>query len=236
MIRKMTEDAGTRPVPSGREIIERATTPSGEWQLQRRDGHYEIICNGVFLMASYNRESDRQLAHLALERVTGSELRVLVGGLGIGFTAQAALEDHRVARLDIVELEPLVVGWHRTYFADLCRDPIDDPRVRLIQEDLFNVRLDPGTYDALLLDTDNGPEWLARETNQRIYEPSMVQRFFQALRPGGIVAFWSASPAPEFSELLAFEAGLVEAIECTDEMAPGRATTAWVYLSRRSGS
>jgi len=231
LIRRMTD-----AVPSGREVIQRVTTSSGEWQLQRRDGHYEIICNGVFLMASYNGESDRQLAHLALERVTGSELRVLVGGLGIGFTAQAALEDRRVARLDIVELEPLVVGWHRTYFADLCRQPLDDPRVRLIQEDLFNVRLEPGTYDALLLDTDNGPEWLAREVNHRIYEPSMVQRLFEALRPGGIVAFWSANPAPEFSELLAFEAGLVEAIECTDEMAPGRATTAWVYLSRRSGS
>lgn len=204
--------------------------------MQRRDGHYEIICNGVFLMASYNRESDRQLAHLALQRVTGNELRVLVGGLGIGFTAQAALEDHRVAGVDIVELEPLVVSWHGTFFADLCRHPLDDPRVRLIQEDLFTVRLQPATYDALLLDTDNGPEWLARDVNQRIYEPSTVRRFLEALRPGGVVAFWSANPASVFSEMLASEAGSVEAIECTDEVAPGRATMAWVYLSRRFGS
>lgn len=226
----------TSPVPSGREVIQRATTPTGEWQLQRRDGHYEIICNGTFLMASYNRESNRQLASLALERITGDELHVMVGGLGIGYTTQSALDDARVVRVDVVELEPLVVRWHRTFFADLCGRPLDDPRTRLIQDDLFNVRLESRSYDSLLLDTDNGPEWLARDQNQRIYEPTTVRRYLEAVTPGGVVAFWSASPAPVFAEILASEAGSVEAIECADEMAPGRATTAWVYLSRRSGS
>ena len=69
------------PVPSGREIIARVTTTTGDWQLQRRAGHYEIICNGVFLMASYNRESDRQLARLALNRVRRDDLTVLIGGI-----------------------------------------------------------------------------------------------------------------------------------------------------------
>ncbi|MBI2122700.1 MAG: spermine/spermidine synthase [Armatimonadetes bacterium] len=223
-------------VPSGREVIERVTTSTGEWQLQRRDGQFEIICNGVFLMASYNRESDRQLAALALQRVTGEGLRVLVGGLGIGYTAQAALEDPRVHRVDVVELEPVVVRWHQTFFAELCGHPLDEPRTTLIQNDLFDVPLQSNTYDALLLDTDNGPRWLARDMNQRIYEPSTLQRFLSALRPGGVIAFWSADPAPMFAELLASLAGSVEAIECADEQAPGRATTAWVYLSRRSGS
>lgn len=231
MIRKMTD-----AVPSGREVIQRATTSTGEWQLQRRDGHYEIICNGVFLMASYNRESGRRLASLALERVKGDELRVLVGGLGIGHTAQAVLEDGRVHRLEIVEVEPLVAAWHRAYFADLCGRPLDEPRTTLIQNDLFDVPLQSDTYDALLLDTDNGPRWLTRDMNQRIYEPSTLQRFLSALRPGGVIAFWSADPAPMFAELLASLAGSVEAIECADEKAPGRATTAWVYLSRRSES
>src|SRR5438445_12650972 len=89
------------PVPSGREVIDRVTTATGEWQLQRTGSHYEIICNGVFLMASYNRDSDRALAALALRRVPGQGLRVLVGGLGVGYTAQAALEDPRVERLDV---------------------------------------------------------------------------------------------------------------------------------------
>ena len=223
-------------VPSGRDVIERVTTSTGEWQLQRRDGQYEIICNGVFLMASYNRESDRQLASLALEGVQGDGLRVLVGGLGIGYTAQAALEDPRVERVDVVELEPLVVRWHRAYFAGLSGDPLDDRRTRLIEDDLLNVAMESSIYDAMLLDTDNGPEWLARDANRRIYEAATLQRFLRALRIDGVIGFWSAEPAPAFAELLASLAGTVEAVECADEQAPGQATTAWVYLSRRSES
>lgn len=220
-------------VPSGRQVIERATTPTGEWQLQRREGHYEIICNGVFLMASYNRESDRALARLALARVSGDELRILVGGLGIGFTAQAALEDQRVAVLDVVEIEPLVVGWHRTFFADLCNHALDDPRVNVIQDDLFDVRLRPGSYDAMLLDTDNGPEWLARDANERLYRSETIEHFLSALRPGGVIAFWSAQPATEFAEVLADVAGRVQAFEVPEDIAPGRSATAWIYLTRR---
>lgn len=223
---------GSSNVPSGREVIERVTTSTGEWQLQRRDGHYEIICNGVFLMASYNRESDRQLASLAIERVQGEMLRVLVGGLGIGYTAQAALEDKRVAALEVVELEPLVVKWHRAYFADLCGWPLDDARTTFVQDDLFNVTLRSNTYDAILLDTDNGPNWIARDANARIYEESTVRRLLSGLRPEGVLAFWSADAAPVFAEVLANVAGSVEAFEVPDEIAPGRAGTAWLYLAR----
>src|SRR3989442_10064528 len=90
----MTHD----PAPSGREVIERVTTTTGEWQLQRAGSHFEILCNGVFLMASYNQDSDPALAALALRRVIREGLRVLVGGVGIGDTTQAALEDPRVGR------------------------------------------------------------------------------------------------------------------------------------------
>lgn len=222
-------------VPSGREVIARLTTPSGEWQLQRRDGHYEIICNGVFLMASYNRESDRHLATLALERVEGTGLRVLVGGLGIGYTSQAALEDPRVARAEILELEPLVVRWHRAYFAGLCGRPLEDSRTRLIENDVFDIGLETSRYDALLLDTDNGPEWLMRDANERIYRPETIERFLSALRPGGVMAFWSANEAPIFAETLAGVAGRAEAFEVQDEIAPGRQGSAWIYLATWKG-
>src|SRR5207247_8627064 len=92
------------PVPSGREILERVTTATGEWQLQRTGSHYEIICNGVFLMASYNRDSDRALAALALRGIPRQGLRVLVGGLGVGYAAPAAPEDPRVARRGVAEV------------------------------------------------------------------------------------------------------------------------------------
>src|SRR2546425_6616142 len=154
-------------VPSGRLILARVRTLTGEWQLQRRDSHYEIICNGVFLMASYNRASDRSLATVALARVRGEGLRVLVGGLGIGFTAQAVLEDQRVAALEGVEIEPTVAAWHRAHFATLCGQPLDDPRTALLQTDLAHLRLAAGASDAILLDTDNGPDWLGRDPKAR---------------------------------------------------------------------
>src|SRR5712692_4375478 len=109
----MTEHGSGRsqdPMPSGRTVLDRVRTPVGEWQLQRRDDHYEIICNGVFLMASYNVASDRRLATLALARLAGDGLRILVGGLGIGFTAQAVLQDTRVATLEVVEIEPVIIA------------------------------------------------------------------------------------------------------------------------------
>lgn len=221
-------------VPSGREIIERVTTAAGEWQLQRRDGHYEIICNGVFLMASYNRESARQLARLALERVQGDALRVIVGGLGIGFTAQAVLEDPRVNELEVVEVEPVITAWHRTHFASLCGRPLEDPRTHLVDRDLFDVPLASRSWDAILLDTDNGPDWLAREANARLYAAQALGRFLNALTPRGALGFWSAAPAPELAERLASLAGTVEAVEVEDDIAPGRASSAWIYLARHS--
>ncbi len=219
------------PVPSGREVIHRAITSTGEWQLQRRNGHYELICNGVFLMASYNRASDRALAALALERVPGEGLQVLVGGLGIGFTVQATLEDPRVISVQVAEVEPMVVQWHRRYFAPLCGRPLEDPRTSLLEIDCFELPFLPGSYDAILLDTDNGPAWLARPVNSRLYRPKMVSRLLQALRPGGVLAVWSSDPAPEFARVLAQRAHRLEAVETIDEVEPDRWHPSWVYLA-----
>lgn len=228
MIRKTID-----PVPSGREVIERVTTPTGEWQLQRRGGHYEIICNGVFLMATYNRESDRQLAALALERVTGEGLRVLVGGLGIGFTAQAVLEDPRVTRLEVVEIEPQISAWHKTHLSGLCGRPLQDPRTALIHADLGAWPLGQGRYNAILLDTDNGPDWLALDANSGLYSAQGVRRFLAALTPGGVLAYWSAAKSPEFAAVLRDAGALAEAVEVQEKMEPDRASTAWIYLARR---
>jgi len=225
----------TDPVPSGREILERVTTATGDWQLQQRDGHYEIICNGVFLMASYNRESSRQLASLALTRVRGDRLRVLVGGLGIGYTAGAVLEDPRVMRLDLVEVEPVVVRWHREYFAALVGRPLNDPRTRLILADLSEVPLSQGAFDALLLDTDNYPERIVREQNSAIYDASGISGLFRALRPGGTMAFWAADRAPMLAARLRRAADAVEEIDVPDMVSPTRKGRAWIYMATRKG-
>lgn len=226
------------PVPTGREVVERVTTSTGEWQLQRRDGHFEIICNGVFLMASYNRASDRALATLALGRISGTGLRVLVGGLGIGFTAQAVLEDRRVKRLEIVEIEPRIVVWHRTYFAGMTGSPLDDARTHLVQADVAHAPLAADAYDAILLDTDNGPGWLIRDANARLYSVDMSRHFLRALTPRGVVAYWSAERSAPLAGML-MGLGWVEEVEATDQIAPGCYGPAWIYLagpSRRSGS
>lgn len=178
-------------VPSGREVLARCRTATGDWQLQKRNGHYEIICNGVFLMAGYNGDSERRLAHAALAAARGRALRVLVGGLGIGYTLQAVLEDPRVVRCDVVEIEPLIAAWHRDYFAPLCGRPLEDPRTRLIVADLYDLSLERGAYDAILLDTDNGPRWLARPENARLYEPASMARLRAALTPRGRLVVWT---------------------------------------------
>lgn len=235
----MTESGQTpwpATVPSGRTVLARVRTSTGEWQLQRRDAHYEIICNGVFLMASYNRASDRSLATVPLARVRGEGLRVLVGGLGIGFTAQAVLEDTRVAALEVVEIEPTVVAWHRAYFAPLCAQPLDDPRTALVHADLAQLRLGAGAYDAILLDTDNGPDWLIRDTNARLYTQEAAKRFFAALRPGGVLAYWSASLSASLSSALSSGGQAAEVVATEDEISPGRPSTAWLYLATAAGA
>lgn len=218
-------------VPSGREVLERARTATGEWQLQRRGAHYEIIANGTFLMATYNRASDEALATLALARVQGDGLRVLVGGLGIGYTVRAVLDDQRVLRCDVVEIEPLVVAWYERYTSSYSGHPLDDPRGHLIVGDLRSIPLPGGPYDAILLDTDNGPDWLALEDNAGLYDPAGIARFLGLLRSAGVLAYWSASASVAFAQRLSAPAD-VEAIEVPDEIAPGRAGTAWVYLAR----
>lgn len=196
-------------LPSERVVLARHVTPNGEIQLQQRplpDGSpaFEIISDGVFLMASYNQVSERALARHALgELKTGpdAEPRVLVGGLGMGFTLQETLSS-QVASVDVVEISPYIVEWNRTHFAPLNGDVLVDPRVRLIQDDLYNFLCasDAYAYHAILLDVDNGPSWLAHENNARLYTHEALERWSALLTPGGSFAVWSAQPEPEFLE------------------------------------
>ena len=211
-------------LPSERVVLARHITPSGEIQLQQRplpDGSlaYEIISDGVFLMASYNQVSARALAHYALEELKTrpyserGELRVLVGGLGMGFTLQESLSGD-VASVDVVELSPYIIEWNRTYFAPLHEDVLADPRVRVIQEDLYTLlsAASPAAYHAILLDVDNGPSWLAHEDNARLYTLEALEQWSVLLAPGGSFAVWSAQPEPAFLERMQTVFGRAEEI------------------------
>jgi spermidine synthase len=185
--------------------LAREETERGEVALRRRqvnDGPpvYEIISNGVFLMASSNAFSARELTRLGLQLLEGrGNLRVLVGGLGIGYTLQAALENPEVARVEVVEVEPLIVGWARAYFGPLNGDALEDPRVDVVVDDLAHyLQTTSGSYDALLLDIDNGPTWLVVEENAAVYDRPALERMRSLLGPGGVLGVWAAESSSDF--------------------------------------
>lgn len=221
-----------------RTVIARENTPNGELQLQRREGDvYEIIYNGVFLMASYNEPSARALAELALARLpaTRTNLRILVGGLGMGYTLAAALADPRVAHVDVVEIEPLIVRWNREPLGELAGHPLDDPRTHLIESDLaIYLTESDAVYDALLLDVDNGPDWLSVDANTRLYDRVGLIRMRDRLVPGGMLAIWAADTSPHFLDRLREVFGSASAEHVADHTPEGREITATIYLARHA--
>ena len=218
---------------SERVVLARETTPHGEIQLQRRNGAiYEIIFNGVFLMASYNAPSARALAEVVLARLPADrrEVRLLVGGLGMGYTLAAALADSRVGRVDVVEIEPLIVAWNREHLGHLTGHPLDDPRTHLVQGDLVEyLHSTRATYDALLLDVDNGPGWLSVGANHRLYDAIGLQRLRQLLTPGGVLAIWASEVSPSFLQALRTAFGNADIVEVVDRIPDGREITATIY-------
>jgi len=224
---------------TGTVVLDRQETERGEIVLRRREGAdgrplYEIISNGCFLMASTNAHSAAALARLGLEGLgerTG--LRLLIAGLGIGYTLQAALELPNVAQVEVVEIEPLIVRWAGEYFAPVNGNALADPRVRLTVDDLLHyLSMTSGPYDAILLDIDNGPRWLVFEENAPVYDLPALQRMRDLLAPGGVLAVWAAERSPHFLATLrhlfpwANEQRVVEEVE-------GRLTEYFIYRARR---
>lgn len=183
-------------------VIERVETPRGELQLQRRGDAYEVISNGCFLMATYNGVSERAMIDLGIRWNPGAR-RILVGGLGVGFTLRAALDAPGTLRVTVVEIEPTVVKWNREVLAACNDNALADPRTDLVVDDLAHF-LDgqPQPFDLIALDTDNGPDWMVFEANQGLWDAAGLDRLNRWLAPGGVLAFWSANPSPAFEALL----------------------------------
>lgn len=183
--------------------------------LQERDGVFVIRVGGRELMSSVRHGSEEELARAAIEGAGGGAKRVLVGGLGLGYTLRAALDLLPAdARVVVAELSPTVVAWNRGPLAGLAGAPLDDARVTVDVADVMDCvdRVDARRdgFDAILLDVDNGPSALANRGNDRLYGKAGLVAFRRALRPGGVVAIWSAGPAAGFVERLrhaGFEAG-----------------------------
>ena len=189
-----------------RELIGTAQVPGGEeLRLYRRGGDFMIVLDRNELMSSRMSGSEKALAVMTLERLTGrKDLHMLIGGYGMGFTLRAALAmlDAK-ARVTVAELVPEIIAWARGPMAELADGCLDDPRVRLIGQDVADViAADRAAYDAILLDVDNGPDGLVRAGNDRLYSAAGLDIAKAALRPGGILAIWSAAPDEPFARRL----------------------------------
>ena len=174
----------------------------GELTLSARGDEYAIRLDGQELMSSDSHDSEEKLAvHgcAGLRDVAGA--RVLIGGLGMGYTARAAFSQLGPdAEVEVIELIGAVVRWNRDVIGHLAGSPLLDPRLRVIEGDVADViEKARNRYDAILLDVDNGPQAFVARENKRLYVPAGLLAAKAALRPGGVLAVWSAFEAPNFT-------------------------------------
>jgi spermidine synthase len=209
------------------EVLDRVTTPRGELVLRRVDGAFEVISNGVFLMDSRDGRSERALVRAAVARHPEAH-RLLVGGLGVGFSVLEAVATPGLTDIDVVEIEPVLVGWHETHLRDLTGSALRDPRVTVLQRDVRDhLRASPGRYDIVCLDVDNGPDWTVIEDNAALYSAAGLATCVEALAPGGVLAVWSAHRSPAYEQLVRETLGELEVVEV--EVARGEPDV--VYLA-----
>jgi len=189
-----------------RELIGTAQVPGGEeLRLYRRGADFMIVLDRNELMNSRMSGSEKALATMTIERLAGRRNRhLLIGGYGMGFTLRAALAQLDAgAHITLAELLPEIIEWARGPMAGLTDGCLEDPRLALVECDVAELIEDGrGTYDAILLDVDNGPDGLITSRNNRLYSPKGLSAAMNALKPGGILAVWSAAPDDAFARRL----------------------------------
>ncbi|SDT48039.1 hypothetical protein [Actinoplanes derwentensis] len=185
-----------------RVFSERVLTERGELVLRGRAGHFELISNGVFLTDTRSGESERVLVRAALAGLENPRPRLLIGGLGVGFSLAEAVRTD-ASEIIVVEIEPSVVNWHRGVLKPFSEGALDDPRVRVVTADLaawFTGTSD--RFDAICLDVDNGPGWTVVDHDTGFYRPAGLAMIREHLLPGGVLAVWSASAQRRFADTL----------------------------------
>jgi spermidine synthase len=218
--------------------VDRAAGPDGaEWVLARRADEWVVRVRGRVLMSSRQHGSEEALAALAL-RGLARRRKVLVGGLGLGFTLRAALDRLPPEAVVVVaELVRALAAWNREHVGDLAGRPLEDGRVRLQHGDVLGrIAEAKGAFDAILLDVDNGPSAVAHAANDRLYGEAGVRACRDALRAGGALGVWSAGPDERYRARLE-KAGL----EVEVHAVPARSGTAKgvrhaVFVGRRGPS
>ncbi|YCM46382.1 hypothetical protein V2O64_10170 [Verrucomicrobiaceae bacterium 227] len=199
-----------------------STMPDGtHYSLHQHDGKIYLKYNGFELMSTALTYSEQMLADVGCQALLEGKSsrpatpRVLIGGLGLGFTLKRTLElVGSPATVDVAELMPPLIEWNRTFLVEYNGPLLEDPRTNIIQGDLYDIvsKKKPGSYDALLLDIDNTPDDLITAGNSRLYSPGFLQQLKNVITPDGCVAYWLSEPAPKFKKLLIKSGFFVEEI------------------------
>ena len=189
------------------QLLETAQVPGAneELRLYKRGEEFSIRVNDSELMNSRLHGSEDAMAQLACARIASLPCpKILIGGLGMGFTLAAALNQLGAeSQVVVAELVPAVVAWNRGPLATLAGHPLDDDRVTVREIDVAQIlQAEHLGYDVILLDVDNGPRGLTRQSNNWLYTRAGLDATFAALRPAGVFALWSASPERSFTQAL----------------------------------
>lgn len=206
-------------------------------ELRRRGTEYLIAADVYQLMSSEDEPSSRSLGELGCQHIAaGDKARVLIGGLGMGFTARAALDVcGPAARVEIAELIPAVVDWNREILADLAGRPLDDARVTLAVTPVQTlIRAAANRYDAILLDVDNGPDFLAHKQNSQLYSTKGVAEAWRGLHAGGVFGVWSFSDDAAFTRRLERQGFKVE-VNRVHGSRKGRGRYHFIWVAQRPG-
>jgi spermidine synthase len=219
------------------ERLDEARTPNGTLLvLYRHDGAYLIRADGVELMSTRRHLSEDRLAEVACAPIAEvAQARVLIGGLGLGFTLRAALRLLREdAEVVVAELVPEVVAWNADPRYGLSVEAMADPRVRVAHGDVIDVlRANPDGFDAIMLDTDNGPDGMLMSESARLYATHGIRATVAALRAGGSVVYWSVGDDPKFERALRGAALDVETLRVRAHDTTGPMHT--LYVATRRG-
>lgn len=203
---------------------------------------YEAKLDDEFLMSTLFTVAEVALADLGLTEVHGDGLDVVVGGLGLGYTAQAVLADERVRSLHVIEALPQVIDWHRRGLLPLSAALTDDPRCHLHHGDFFAMVASdqgfgpdvPGRCDAILVDIDHAPTWVLHPSHATFYEPDGLAQLVPRLRPGGVFGLWSDEPpAAAFLEAMdqVFTSVAAHVVAFTNPYTDGESTNS-IYVGR----
>ncbi len=216
-------------------IIDRAPLASGEMVLVRAGKHVVIRVGDRPLMSSDVHDSEDAFGRIVVEAVIAEAPRILIGGLGLGFTLRAALDRlPAAARVTVAELVPAVVRWNRGAQGRYAGRALDDPRVRVIVGDVAAViAKHKSAFDAVSLDVDNGPSALTHPENERLYRRAGLLRIRRALRPGGVLAVWSSVPSRAFTKALAI-VGTVELVRTPPPFPGGPRYYIWLARKRNA--